>query len=328
MNANNKQGELLSLNPHGVSVVVPSYNHAAFISKCLHSIIRQTHPPTELIVIDDGSTDGSPQVIERALKRCSFSCELIVRANRGLSATLNEGLERSRGAYFAYLGSDDVWLSPFLERRVELMEARPEAVLAYGHTYVVDEHDRIIECTTDWARGYVDGHARQMLLRRIAPSSPTVVYRRTALEKHGWNERAKLEDYELYLRLSVEGEFAFDERVMSAWRQHGFNVSRNLSMMLSESLRAQQETLSQLDIDGETLRKSQSALRWMYAEEFARDGQKAQALGLMSRNLLSVPSASFAGRMLMRLLMPRRAAEWRRRRLHRYAHERYGAIQL
>ena len=90
-----------------------------------------------------------------------------------------------------------------------MLESRPEAVLAYGHVYVFDQLDRIIECTSDWAN-YIDGDARKMLLWCTTPPSPTVLYRRKPLERHGWNEQAKLEDYELYLRLSAEGEFAFD----------------------------------------------------------------------------------------------------------------------
>src|SRR6185503_7063318 len=84
-----------------VSVVVPSHNHARFIEATLRSIIAQTFTPAELVVIDDGSTDDSPRLIERTLQDCSFPAELIARGNRGLCATLNEGLERSTGKYFA-----------------------------------------------------------------------------------------------------------------------------------------------------------------------------------------------------------------------------------
>src|SRR6266850_3901647 len=193
----------------GVSVVVPSYNHAQFIETTLRSIIKQTLQPAELLVIDDGSGDESPLVIERVLNECPFPCELVVRDNHGLCATLNEGFERTRGEYFAYLGSDDLWLPEFLEARVKLLEARAQAALAYGHAYFIDEENRIVDCTADWAR-YADGDARAMLLQTTAPMSPTVLYRRAALEGQRWNAAARLEDYDLYLRLSEEGEFAFD----------------------------------------------------------------------------------------------------------------------
>ena len=99
-------------SPATVSVVVPSYNHARFIESTLRSIIKQTFRPAELLVIDDGSSDESPTIIERTLGECPFPCEFVARDNRGLCATLNEGFERTHGDYFAYLGSDDLWLPP------------------------------------------------------------------------------------------------------------------------------------------------------------------------------------------------------------------------
>src|SRR2546423_83206 len=131
-----------SLTSADVSVVVPSYNHARFVEKCLRSIFRQTLRPSELVVIDDGSSDDSPRVIERVLKDCPVACEFVVRPNRGLAATLNEGLACTRGPYFAYLGSDDLWLPEFLAARVAQLAARPRAVVAYGHAYSIDETDR------------------------------------------------------------------------------------------------------------------------------------------------------------------------------------------
>src|ERR1700704_4709601 len=153
--------ELLRAQPR-ISVVVPSYNHARFVEATLRSIFRQTLAPAELLVIDDGSTDDSARVIERVLRDCPFACELVSRSNRGLCATLNEGLAKTRGQYFAYLGSADLWLPDFLATRVSTLESRAAAVLAYGHAFLIDEAADIIDCTLDWAN-YTDGDARSML---------------------------------------------------------------------------------------------------------------------------------------------------------------------
>src|SRR5512132_2823895 len=124
-----------------VSVVVPSYNHARFIETTLRSIAKQNTLPKELLVIDDGSSDDSPGIIERVLRDFPFPSELIARENRGLCATLNEGLAKTSGKYFAYLGSDDLWLPGFLSQRVQLLESRADAVLGYGHAYFIDEEN-------------------------------------------------------------------------------------------------------------------------------------------------------------------------------------------
>ncbi len=309
-----------------VSVVVPSYNHAQFVGDCLRSILQQTRSPRELIVIDDGSSDGSPRVIEQVLKDCTFPCELIVRPNRGLCATLNEGLGRSRGDYFAYLGSDDIWLPSFLQARVALLESRPEAVLAYGHVYVFDQLDRIIECTSDWAK-YIDGDARRMLLWSTTPPSPTVLYRRKPLERHGWNEQAKLEDYELYLRLSAEGEFAFDPQVLAAWRQHERNTSHDLSLMMHQSEAAQRQMAGILGLCPRELEDIQLALRWKYIEDFLRRGQKRKALALMSGNLRGAASLALLTRLMLRLTIPYRIMRWRRRLSQQQAYKSYGEVR-
>lgn len=311
-----------------VSVVVPSYNHAPFVEKTLRSIFAQTHQPLELIVIDDGSRDDSPKIIERVLRDAPIACEFIARANRGLCATLNEGLARCRrGLYFAYLGSDDLWLPQFLESRVEVLAARPRAVVAYGNAYSIDAGDRIIDCTTDWAR-YRDGNVRQMLWETLAPLSPTVVYRRDALPAHPWNEAAGLEDYELYLRLSAEGEFAFDPSILSAWRQHESNTSRRLAFMLDEKLAAQRRVAASLGLDARELEEFQTLARFRTAQEFMRQGEKLQALKLATANLRGARTGGEVSKLLANFFIPHRWLRQHRRRRQEQARERYGSLQL
>jgi alpha-1,3-rhamnosyltransferase len=319
--------EALEPRPAAVSVVVPSFNHARFIEATLRSIIAQKRQPAELIVIDDGSSDDSPRVIERALTDCPFPSELIARDNRGLCKTLNEGFERTRGEYFAYLGSDDLWLPDFLKARVELLELRAHAVLAYGHAYFVDEQNLIIDSTANWAH-YADGNARDMLLETTAPMSPTVLYRRAALEEQRWNEESKLEDYDLYLRLSAAGEFAFDARILSAWRRHGSNVSWDQTLMLEEQLRAQREAALRFGFTDKEADDLQTTTRFRRAEDFLRVGEKSQALSLMANNWRGANSPFATTRMLLRLLIPNSFMRGRARVRERNAHKRYGKLYV
>jgi alpha-1,3-rhamnosyltransferase len=310
----------------GVSVVVPSYNLAEFIAATLRSVFRQTHAPRELLVIDDGSADDSPRVVAETLKGCPFPSELVARGNRGLCATLNEGLSRSRSKYFAYLGADDLWLPDFLSARVPALEARPRAVLAYGHSYLIDEENRVVDCTKDWAT-YADGDARGMLMQTVAPMSPTVLYRREALARHGWNEDARLEDYELYLRLSLEGDFAFDPRPLAAWRRHRRNTSRDQRMMLEEQLKALRPFLKNEGADDAEIERLQRRVRFERAEDFLRLGDKRGALRLMLENAAGAASARSLARKLLRLLVPYGVERRRVRNRQRRASARYGKIE-
>ena len=291
-----------------VFAFVPSYNHAPFIEECLNSIINQTLSPKKLLVIDDGSKDDSPRIIERILKDCPFDAELIVRENRGLCATLNQGLELSDGKYFAYIGSDDYWLPGFFEARTKLLEARDEAVLGYGHSYLIDEAGEIFgstaDITEDWAN-YPDGNAKPMLLNGVSPVSSTVFYRRSILEKVQWNENSRLEDYEMYVRLAALGDFAFDPQVLSVWRHHSYNTSKDLLLMHREVIEAQNRNFEFLGVSRGELEKYQSRIKFRNTKVFLQNGDKREAILLGKESWRNATSVKEIGKSLVQLLLPK-----------------------
>lgn len=296
-------------------VLVPSYNHAPFIERCLRSILEQTVSPKKLLVIDDGSKDDSPQIIERVLRDCPFDAELIARENRGLCATLNEGLSLSTEKYFAYLGSDDYWLPAFLEERAKLLDKRERAVLGYGHAFFVDKNEVIFGSTEtdkeDWVQ-YTDGDARPMVIRGAVPISSTVFYRRAALEKVGWNEDAKLEDYEMYLKLMNSGDFAFDAQVLSAWRHHSYNTSQNSVMMVREVIEAQNRNRQFLGVSDSELGKIQAQIKFRYARDLLQHGNKAKAFSLARESWRGADSNAQLAKFALRLFVPMRVVNFRR----------------
>jgi alpha-1,3-rhamnosyltransferase len=300
----------------GIFAFVPSYNHSPYIGQCLRSIIAQTLPPDRLLVIDDGSRDDSPKIIENVLRDCPFDSELIVRPNRGLCATLNEGFALSSGEYFAYLGSDDFWLPTFFEERVRMLERRPEAVLGYGHAFLVDGDGRTFDSTArythDWA-DYPDGDPRLMLVRGISPISSTIFYRRTALAGVAWNEDSRLEDYEMYLKLMTRGEFAFDTQVLSAWRHHSYNTSGNLRLMLSEIIEAQRRNAASLGVTDRELKAIQTKTRFRYARDFLQHGDKRGAYRLAKESWRGAASGAELARFTLRMLVPMSIVNLRRR---------------
>jgi alpha-1,3-rhamnosyltransferase len=310
-----------------VSVVVPSYNHAKFVERTLRSIFAQTRRPKKLIVIDDGSKDESVSVIERVLSDAPVDTELRVRPNRGLSATLNEALASTETEYFAYIGSDDVWLPDFLAEQTSLLDSRPSAVLAFSHAYLIDADDRIIDRTDNWTP-FADGDMLPLLLQGQIFSSPGVVYRRSALERHRWNEDSILEDYELYLKLSADGEFARNERVLCGWRQHGSNVSGDYPRMVDEWIAAQDRTTERLGISRADLDMQQKRLRFDAVAGYVRTGRRREGLKLFRENLAAARSPQHAAGMLLRLAVPRRLFEWNRRRKLDAAVRKYGRLEI
>jgi len=122
-------------NPPTVSVIVIFYNAERFIEEAVESVLAQTFGDWELLLADDGSTDGSSEIAKRyaaARPEKVRYLEHEAHRNRGMSATRNLGVAHARGRYLAFLDADDVWLPQKLEQQVAILDAHPEAALVYG----------------------------------------------------------------------------------------------------------------------------------------------------------------------------------------------------
>lgn len=306
-----------------LTVVVPSYNHSRFIERTLRSIFVQSILPRKLIVIDDGSSDESVTTIERALKDCEFETELIARENRGLSKTLNEGFGLCNTEYFAYLGSDDIWLAEFIEKNIAILDQNKDACLVFGHSFVIDDDDYVLDRTDNWFRFDPESILCSLLEGKVF-SSPTVVYRASMLGEGPWNETSESEDYELYLKLCRKYSFALNSEPLSAWRQHETNTSRDLPKIFREMVRAQKEALNCLDLKPSDRRKYRGSLLTEGAINYARYGFKKEALSI----LLSGASIPFSRKLeiVKRLLMPSSIVSWNRSRKHSKARRNFGKL--
>ena len=131
-----------------VAVVVPCYNHARFVKRAIDSVFAQTYRQIELVVIDDGSTDGSEEIARRALAESPFPCRFVVRENRGATATINEAISLSSAPFVNILNSDD-WFS---HDRIALMVEHVVASGAewgFSATAYVDDHDHPVDPLLD-----------------------------------------------------------------------------------------------------------------------------------------------------------------------------------
>lgn len=112
-----------------ISVIIPTYNHGKYISEAIDSVLSQICEPFEIIVIDDGSTDNTTEIIKPYLSRIQY----LQQKNGGISSARNTGIQQAKGNYLAFLDADDKWSHDKLQRQIQAMQKNPELDMVFGH---------------------------------------------------------------------------------------------------------------------------------------------------------------------------------------------------
>jgi hypothetical protein len=209
----------MTSSPPRVSVVLPVYNAERFVGEAIDSILGQTLADFELIVIDDGSTDDTPRILADRVSR-DPRIRLIARENRGLTPTLNEGLEGARGPFVAIMNADDIALPERLERQVAFLDTHP-AVAAVGSQTRLMLADGTPGPSVSLPQTPAD--VRRFLPKASPLAHPAVMFRRAAVvEVRGYRPQIEpAEDYDLWLRLADRHELANLPNVLLHYRVHG-----------------------------------------------------------------------------------------------------------
>ncbi len=219
-----------------VSVIIASYNHGAFVEASIASVLAQTYPNVELLVVDDGSQDDSVARISCLQQRHGF--DFSVQSNKGLSRTLNETIARARGELIAPFGSDDVMLPTRLALQVRHMRNKPEVGICAGNIEPIDAAGRALRTAGDrpFRRLNFDD---VFLNRQPGAPAPTLLIRRDAFEKiGGFDPDIRLEDVLLELRITEAGYFIdVLSDVVAQYRVHASNTYKNHRFMLDNMLR-------------------------------------------------------------------------------------------
>jgi glycosyltransferase involved in cell wall biosynthesis len=205
-----------------ISVAIAAYNSEAWIAETIDSILAQTVAPLELIVIDDGSTDGTVG----ALARFGSALRLISQANAGVSAALNRAFELARGDYVALCGADDLWPAAKLEWQTETLTAHPEVQVLFGHARLFGTVER--EFPRPASTGVLDPalFVRELYESNVIPAPSSVISRRLHADLGGFREDLAGEDYEFWMRALRAGAlFYYDPRLLLHYRRHGDNLS-------------------------------------------------------------------------------------------------------
>lgn len=216
------------MRPPKVSIVIPCYNHADFVSECIESVLNQDYENIELIIIDDGSVDESPDIIKSYSEKIANRFErflIITRANKGLCTTLNEALAWSEGDFFSVIASDDFMLPWKTSVQTRLLMSDQSLAAVFGGTLTVDAVSKVKK-SRNKATSYYDFD--DVILRRAALSAPTAQVRRSSLvEVGGYDESLAVEDFDLWLKLSYSGyRLMHCGVIVSGYRDHNSNASK------------------------------------------------------------------------------------------------------
>lgn len=214
-----------------VSIIIVVYNGEKFIEQAIESVFNQTYKDIELIIVDDGSTDGTRDII-----KSYQNIKYIYEENRGQAVARNLGIEHSKGEYIAFLDADDLYVSDKIEKQVEVLEKNKDIDVVYNDLKVVDE--KLNYLSTLKSEGiYV---RRQDLLanviyRQVVQGPVCIMLRRKCTKKVKWNEELDyVNDYDYIINLLKYYNFKYLEEELYIYRRHGNNFSNNHDKTMEE----------------------------------------------------------------------------------------------
>ncbi len=220
-----------------VTVVIPAYNAAATLDETLRSVRAQTWQALEILVVDDGSRDATPGIVERHA-RVDARVRLLCQSNAGVAAARNHGIQAARGDYVAPVDADDLWHPAKIERQLQALWAQgPDCALAYTWFAQLDEEGRVVSTAyqpeaegavfPEMCRGNLIGNGSSTLMRRDAV---------LAVGGYDPSLRARqaegCEDYRLYLQLAERHRFALVRAHLTGYRQTAAAMSGDFRRML------------------------------------------------------------------------------------------------
>lgn len=230
-----------------VTVIVPAYNHELYIEECLKSVINQTYPHLQVIVINDGSKDNTGYIIEKFIGVQGRPIEYLTKNNEGLCKTLNLGIELANGKYIAFIASDDMWLPSRIEEQVLFLEQNNNIGLVFSDAYfmrydnptTIKYSDYKPRIKKHFLNSIQNRNIYEALLVENIILSLTVLIRKECFEKVGFFDISlKYEDYDMWLRVCRQYPIAFIDKPLAYYRTHDSNLSNNTKIMLIGALQA------------------------------------------------------------------------------------------
>jgi len=245
-----------------VSIVTPSYNHGPFVEETIRSVLEQDYEPIEYVVVDDGSTDESVEIVERYADRLAWWTR---QENAGQVAALNRGFAHTSGAYMAFLNSDDVLLPDAVSTLVAALERDRDAVLAYGDGFFVGPTG-----AREYARSAEWDPVAMVRTSSDHVFQQSTMWRRAAWEQVGpFDERADYAfEFQFWVRLAGIGSATHVGRPLALRRMHGASKTISPASALPkarDALRCADEFLAGPDVPPELRPYTRAGRARMYA---------------------------------------------------------------
>ena len=267
-----------------VSVIVPSYNRVKYIEQAVDSAFSQSYSSIEIIIVDDGSTDGSFELLRRL--EDSGRIKLLTHPsheNKGQSKSINLGLLHSSGEYISILDSDDFFAPHKIEQQVAFLEQSPDVGMVYGQGHAVDADGRFLFKVPD------DNHAETsdpniLLLDCYMALPGGSLIRRSVFEKVGMFEESFRagQDHDMALRIMEEFKVAFLPEVAFFYRKHGESISANgLETRWRTGMEILARARKRYPYRNRTIRKRKAVINYRLGQVYWKCGQKRRSIGYL-----------------------------------------------
>jgi alpha-1,3-rhamnosyltransferase len=223
-----------------VSIIIPSYNHQQYVAQAITSVLDQTWPEIDLIVIDDASADDSARIINRILAERGKFRFIRRQQNKGLISSLNQGIAMAKGQYFCELASDDFLPRDSIENRVRFFTNHQDYVALFADALLVEGETETDICVLDDKRRclFRQPNPLPLILQGIRPLFATGMFRTETLRKiGGFDTQYKCyEDLEMPVLLSLAGKIGFLDMPVLCRREHGTNVSSTTATIRTDKI--------------------------------------------------------------------------------------------
>jgi len=218
-----------------LSVVMSVYNEEKFVNKAISSILDQTFPDFELIIVDDGSTDNTPQIIESFAKRDNRIRFLRNAQNKGKSESLNVAISLSKGEIIALMDGDDISLPERLEKQLDFLKRNPEVGLVGVKYWEIDEDDSVVNRVI-YPRKLRGRSLKRMLYKRNFFAGGSLMFRKSLFEKvGGFNVHFVVsEDFDFILRVGEISKIAIVDEVLYLHRLKPSSISFRAGKLMKE----------------------------------------------------------------------------------------------